>query len=265
MIGLGLLESIPDNDILALADPDDANGDGISGRPNLVWSIRDDRVRLGRFGWKAGNATVEQQSAEAFAGDIGISNVLVRHPAGDCTVKETACLEAPNGASAKSPDVEISPDLMALVSFYAANLAVPKRRNADASDVIAGGRLFGEIGCAQCHHASHRTGPRPDQPHLAHQTIWPYTDLLLHDMGEGLADNRPEGVANGREWRTAPLWGIGLTQIVSGHTFFLHDGRARSIEEAILWHGGEAEKARDVYAGLSKQERDALVAFVNSL
>jgi CxxC motif-containing protein (DUF1111 family) len=265
MIGLGLLESIPEADVLALADPDDRDRDGISGRPNRVWSIRDDSVRLGRFGWKAGNATITQQAAEAFAGDIGISSTLVPHPWGDCTVSQAACRAAPNGAPKTVPTIEIADDLLALVSFYSSNLAVPRRRNARATDVIRGQALFTEIGCARCHHPSFTTGARADQPHLGGQSIWPYTDLLLHDMGEGLADNRAEGVADGREWRTAPLWGVGLTEVVSGHSFLLHDGRARSIEEAILWHGGEAEAARDAYATLSKQERDALVAFVKSL
>jgi CxxC motif-containing protein (DUF1111 family) len=265
MIGLGLLESIPEADILALADPEDTDGNGISGRPNRVWSIPDQAVRLGRFGWKAGNATIEQQSAEAFAGDIGISSTLVPQPWGECTVSQTVCREAPTGAPKTAPTIEIADDLLALVKFYSSNLAVPRRRNATGADVIQGGKLFSEIGCNQCHHPSFTTGARVDQPHLGGQTIWPYTDLLLHDMGEGLADNRPEGVANGREWRTAPLWGIGLTEIVSGHSFFLHDGRARSIEEAFHWHGGEAQSAVDNYKALSKQERDALVAFVNSL
>jgi CxxC motif-containing protein (DUF1111 family) len=265
MIGLGLLESIPEADILALADSEDTDGDGVSGRPSQVWSIRDGAVRLGRFGWKAGNATIEQQSAEAFAGDIGISSSLVPHPWGECTASQTACREAPSGAPKSAPTIEIADDLLALVTFYSSNLAVPRRRNATGADVVQGGKVFTTIGCARCHHPSFTTGVRTDQPHLGGQTIWPYTDLLLHDMGEGLADNRPEGVADGREWRTAPLWGIGLTEVVSGHSFLLHDGRARSIEEAILWHGGEAQSITDTYKALSKQERDALVAFVKSL
>ncbi len=265
MIGLGLLESVAEASILALADPDDAGGDGISGRANKVWSIRDQAVRLGRFGWKAGNATIEQQSAEAFAGDIGIASTLVPRPWGECTDRQTACLGAPTGAPKTAPNVEISDDLLKLVTFYSSNLAVPGRRNATGANVIRGGKHFANLGCTQCHHPSFTTGTRSDQPHLGGQTIWPYTDLLLHDMGEGLADHRPEGVADGREWRTPPLWGVGLTEVVSGHNFLLHDGRARSIEEAILWHGGEAEATRNGYAALSKQERDALVAFVGSL
>ncbi len=265
MIGLGLIEAIPEAAIRAGADPDDADKDGISGRPNEVWSLRDDRVMLGRFGWKAGNPTIRQQSADAAAGDIGLSNSLAPRPAGDCTATQTACLGARDGNSERSGGLELGDDLMDLVVFYSQNLAVPARRGADKPEVLAGKGLFQSIGCAGCHTPSHTTGVVEGQPQLSNQSIWPYTDLLLHDMGEGLADNRPEGVADGREWRTAPLWGIGLTQTVSGHTFFLHDGRARNVEEAILWHGGEAQAARDAYAALSKEEREALLAFVNSL
>ncbi|MGL4395121.1 MAG: di-heme oxidoredictase family protein [Hyphomicrobium sp.] len=265
MIGLGLLEAVPDTAILARADPDDRDGDGISGRENRVWSLADNAVAVGRFGWKAGNPSVRQQSAEAFAGDIGISSSLVPKPAGECTDAQTLCRAAPTGAPSLTPNVEISDDLMKLVTFYAGNLAVPPRRAASAPDVVAGQALFSDIGCAKCHQPSFKTGKSTDNPHLSDQTIWPYTDLLLHDMGEGLADQRPEGVADGREWRTPPLWGIGLTQTVSGHTFLLHDGRARGIVEAILWHAGEAEKVRKAFMDLPKAERDALVAFVNSL
>ncbi len=265
MIGLGLLELIPEADVLASADPDDADGDGISGRPNRVWSLAEDKVSLGRFGWKAGAPSLAQQAAEAFAGDIGMGTSMVKKPSGDCTAAQTVCLNAPNGAPPNVSGVEIGDDLFKLVRFYSANLAVPPRRDPDKPDVLKGRELFHANGCAACHRPSFKTGEDPDQPHLSHQTIWPYTDLLLHDMGEGLADNRPEGAATGREWRTAPLWGIGLTHVVSGHTQLLHDGRARNVTEAILWHGGEAQAARDAFAELSKEDRDALVAFVNSL
>jgi CxxC motif-containing protein (DUF1111 family) len=265
MIGLGLLEAVDEADILALADPDDRDVDGISGRANRVWSLAQGEARLGRFGWKAGNPTIAQQSAEAFAGDIGIGSSLVPRPAGDCTAQQTACLAAPDGAPNTSPGIEIADNLLALVTFYAQNLAVPPRRKADDAEVLSGRDIFHSIGCASCHHPSHRTSEAAGHPHLAGQTIWPYTDLLLHDMGEGLADGRPEGLADGREWRTAPLWGIGLTEIVSGHTYLMHDGRARNLTEAILWHGGEAQSARDGFAALSKEEREALIAFVRTL
>lgn len=265
MIGLGLLELVPEKDVTALADENDANGDGISGRPSRVWSLRDNAVALGRFGWKAGAPTIEQQSADAFANDIGIGSTLIKHAAGDCTPAEKACLAAPDGAPKTAPGVEIADDLFRLVVSYSSNLAVPPRRNAADPQVLEGERMFHEAGCASCHHPSFKTGTSDREPHLSNQTIWPYTDLLLHDLGEGLSDNRPDGVASGSEWRTPPLWGIGLTKTVNGHTYFLHDGRARNIEEAILWHGGEAQSARDAYSKLSKKDRDALVAFVNSL
>lgn len=265
MIGLGLLEAIPEQAIRANADPDDANHDGISGRTNEVWSMAHKRVALGRFGWKAGMPTIHDQSASAAAGDIGLSNSLVPKPAGDCTPAETKCMNAPNGNSELSGGYEIGDDLMALVTFYSQNLAVPARRKPKDPEVLLGKALFKSSGCAACHMPSFTTGTVEGQPQLSNQRIWPYSDLLLHDMGAGLADNRPEGEANGQEWRTAPLWGIGLTAVVSGHTFLLHDGRARNVEEAILWHGGEAQSARDSYASLTKSERQALLAFVNSL
>lgn len=265
MIGLGLLEAIPEGQILANADPDDANGDGISGKPNRVWSREHEKVMLGRFGWKAGVPTIAQQAAEAAAGDIGLSTTMIPLHSGDCTKKQQDCLNAPHGASPKYQKVELGDELFKLVTFYSQNLAVPKRRNPDAPEVLKGKELFYATGCVNCHKPKFVTGEVPGQPHLSHQLIWPYTDMLLHDMGEGLADNRPEGEASGSEWRTPPLWGIGLTETVSGHTLFLHDGRARNVTEAILWHGGEAEAARDKFTRLSKQDREALLAFVNSL
>ncbi len=265
MIGLGLLEAIPEERIRAAADPGDKDGDGISGRVNEVWSLEHGKLMLGRFGWKSGNATVAQQSAEAFAGDIGISTPMLAAPHGECTPAQKVCLDAPHGESPRQDGREVGRELFDLVVFYAQNLAVPPRRRAADVETRAGKALFNQAGCAACHTPSHTTGDVKGQPHLSNQKIWPYTDLLLHDMGEGLADNRPEGDATGREWRTPPLWGIGLTGAVSRNTNFLHDGRARSIEEAILWHGGEAERARDAYAALSQEERDALLAFVKSL
>ena len=265
MIGLGLLEAIPEEQILANADPDDADQDGISGRPNQVWSRENNRVMLGRFGWKAGVPTINQQAAEAANGDIGLSTTMIRKPSGDCTEKQQDCLNAPNGNSPQYQDVELGDDLFKLVAFYSHNLAVPARRDPNNPDVLKGKELFYAIGCSGCHKPKFVTGDVPEQPHLSHQLIWPYTDLLLHDMGDGLADHRPDGEASGSEWRTAPLWGIGLTQTVNGHTLFLHDGRARNLTEAILWHGGEGQASRDKFAKLSKEDRKRLIAFVNSL
>jgi CxxC motif-containing protein (DUF1111 family) len=265
MIGLGLLEAVPEEQILAGADPDDADKDGIRGKPNRVWSREHKKAMLGRFGWKAGVPSIAQQAAEAFAGDIGISTTMMPFPSGDCTEKQPDCLNAPSGASEKYQNVEVGDDLFKLVTFYSQNLAVPAQRNPDAPEVLKGKQLFYASGCTSCHKPKFVTGEVPGQPHLSQQLIWPYTDMLLHDMGEGLADNRPEGAASGSEWRTPPLWGIGLTETVSGHTLFLHDGRARNLTEAILWHGGEGEGARDKFAALSKEDREALLAFVNSL
>ncbi|HYD15290.1 MAG TPA: di-heme oxidoredictase family protein [Hyphomicrobium sp.] len=265
MIGLGLVEAIPEADIRANADPDDKDENGISGRTNEVWSASKNSVQLGRFGWKAGISSILDQSASAAAGDVGLSNPLAPLPAGDCTPAQKTCLSAPNGNSASQGGFELSGELLDLVTFYSQNLAVPARRGASDPTVLQGKALFHKAGCAACHQPSFTTGEAPGQPHLSKQLIWPYSDFLLHDMGDGLADNRPEGDADGREWRTAPLWGVGLTQVVSGHTFLLHDGRARNVEEAILWHGGEAQAARDAYVALSPEEREALLKFVNSL
>jgi CxxC motif-containing protein (DUF1111 family) len=265
MIGLGLIEAISPDDILAREDPDDRDGDGISGRANWVWSVESKKPMLGRFGWKAGQPSVLQQSADAFAGDIGIGNWVAPYPWGDCTAAQAFCRQAPHGGTPKSTNIEINTKLLELVGFYARNLAVPPRRDPGAPEVLAGKRIFHETGCASCHVPSFTTGNAASDAHLHGQKIWPYSDFLLHDMGDGLADGRPEARADGREWRTAPLWGIGLTEIVNGHAFFLHDGRARNLTEAILWHGGEAQRARDAFARIGPDDRRRLLAFVNSL
>jgi len=265
MIGLGLLEAIPAHDIITNADPDDMDGDGISGRAQIVMSPEYGEPMLGRFGLKAGAATVYQQSSDAFHSDIGISTPLFPAGWGECTEAQVDCRKAPDGNSAINGDLEIPADGMNAVSFYAENLAVPARRNADDPTVLRGKQLFYETGCIACHRPKYVTHRLPDQPEQSFQLIWPYTDLLLHDMGEGLADHRPEARASGTEWRTAPLWGIGLTKQVSGHSYFLHDGRARSLLEAILWHGGEAEAAKYKVTQMPKPDRDALIKFLESL
>lgn len=265
MVGLGLIQAIHAADILALADPDDADGDGISGKAAIAIDPKTGKQALGRFGWKAQSATVRQQSADAFAFDIGISTPEVPLHQGDCMPAQAACLERPDGVQKRLGDVEAPPPIMDLVTFYAENLAVPARRKASFAETLAGKRVFYETGCVSCHQPKFVT--RRDAENKAHafQLIWPYSDFLLHDMGEGLADGQAVGVANGREWRTPPLWGIGLTKTVNGHTFFLHDGRARNLTEAILWHGGEAKAARDRFTALEKQDRDALLTFLESL
>ncbi len=265
MIGLGLLEAVAEDDVLAWADPEDADGDGISGRPNWVWDEAADQVALGRFGWKAGQPNIRQQSAHAFAGDIGISTSFLPEGWGDCTELQPECRDAPHGNTPQQGNLEVGDQLLDLVTFYARHLAVPARRDHDAPKVLQGKKHFYEAGCTGCHRPSFETAEAAPSDGLGGQLIWPYSDLLLHDMGEGLADHRPEGVANGREWRTAPLWGIGLTETVNGHTFFLHDGRARNLLEAILWHGGEAEVAKQKVVEMTPEERQALLTFLKSL
>nr|WP_243144971.1 di-heme oxidoredictase family protein [Litoreibacter roseus] len=265
MIGLGLLDAIPAADILAGADPDDADGDGISGRPNIVLSAQYGVPMLGRFGLKAGEPSVWEQSASAFHGDIGISTILHRAGHGDCTDLQMACQSAPDGNTPAHDDAEISQEALELVSFYASNLGVPARRDIADPEVLRGKQMFYESGCTSCHTPKFVTHRLDGQPEQSFQLIWPYTDMLLHDMGEDLADHRPEARATGREWRTPPLWGIGLTKQVSGHTYFLHDGRARSLLEAILWHGGEAETAKNNVVSMPTSDRDALIRFLESL
>ncbi len=258
MIGMGLLEAVPADTLLAQADPTDRDDDGISGRPNMVWDAFNNQMAIGRFGWKANQPTVLQQTAGAFLGDMGITTPLF--PDENCTVMQTNCQTAAHGG-----EPEIDPDDFLKVVLYASSLAVPARRNWDDAQVVQGKKLFEEIGCSKCHTAELETGVHPTIPALSHQTIRPYTDLLLHDMGEGLADGRPDFQATGSEWRTPPLWGIGLIETVNGHTTLLHDGRARNMLEAILWHGGESEAVRDAFTELTAEERAALLAFLDSL
>lgn len=265
MIGLGLVEQIPAEDILANADPEDANGDGISGRPNWTVAPETNTVALGRFGWKAGMASIRSQSAAAFAGDIGISTPLVDHPHGDCTENQPACLALPTGEQARLGPSEAPDPVLDLVTFYAQTLGVPERRDVGIETVLKGKEAFYTAGCASCHVPKFVTSKAAENPAHRFQLIWPYADFLLHDMGDGLADHRPEGKATGLEWRTPPLWGIGLTQTVSGHTFYLHDGRARNLTEAILWHGGEAQASRDAFAKMTADQRTALLEFLGSL
>ncbi|MBL4811819.1 MAG: thiol oxidoreductase [Rhodobacteraceae bacterium] len=264
MIGLGMLEAIPVADILALADPNDADGDGISGRPNIVLSDALGVPMLGRFGYKAGQPSVLEQSAGAFAGDMGLSSALHPAPGGDCTANQPQCLEMPNGAD-PNDGVEVAIGSLDLVAFYSRNLGVPARRGFEDEMVLRGKEIFYAVGCTSCHNPKFVTGRTVESSAQSFQLIWPYTDMLLHDMGDGLADNRPEGRATGTEWRTAPLWGIGLVQQVSPQAGFLHDGRARTLLEAVLWHGGEAQVARDRVVDMPAEDRAALIQFLESL
>ncbi len=258
MIGLGLLEAISDIDILKNEDPGDFNGDGISGRVNNVWDIKKGKTVIGRFGWKAAQPNILQQSAIAFSDDMGLTTTLF--PEEPCTAKQQACLDRRAG---EQP--EVSDEILGQVTFYARNLAVPVRKGAKDEEVLLGKKLFHRANCSSCHTPSYITPFRAKRAEQSTQLIWPYTDLLLHDMGEGLSDHRPEFEASGSEWRTAPLWGIGRSKEVNPRATFLHDGRARTLMEAIIWHGGEAEQSRKNVINMNKKEREALIAFLKSL
>lgn len=258
MIGLGLLEVLTDEQIQQWADPDDRDNDGISGRWNTVWDVERRQRVMGRFGWKAEQPTLKQQNAAAFNGDIGITSTLF--PAENCAPAERLCETMPNGG-----EPEVSDKILNLVTFYTGNLGVPKRRNVEDPKVKQGQGVFAEAGCDGCHRVKFVTPKVEGRPQHSAQSIFPYTDLLLHDMGEDLADDRAVFSASGAEWRTPPLWGIGLTRVVSGFEHYLHDGRARSLLEAIVWHGGEAKPSRDYVVQTSQSKRDALIAFLESL
>jgi CxxC motif-containing protein (DUF1111 family) len=262
MIGLGLLEAIPEEAILANAAAQAKDKNGINGRPNQVWDDALQKTVMGRFGWKAGQPNLNQQNVHAFSGDMGLTTSL--RPFDDCTDAQTACKQAPNG-NGPNGEPEVSDNILRLVLFYSRNLAVPARRGINDAEVLAGKNLFFQAGCDACHTPKYTTAANAAEPELANQVIRPYSDLLLHDMGDGLADNRTEFQASGRDWRTPPLWGIGLTQAVSGHTQFLHDGRARNLLEAVLWHGGEAQAAQQQVLSFNAEQRAALLAFLNSL
>lgn len=262
MIGLGLLEAVPEEAILANATAQAKENNGINGRPNRVWDDAQQKTVMGRFGWKAGQPNLNQQNVHAFSGDMGLTTSL--RPFDDCTDAQIACKQAPNG-NGPDGEPEVSDNILRLVLFYTRNLAVPARRGVNDAQVLAGKNLFFQAGCQSCHTPKYTTAANAAEPELANQVIRPYSDLLLHDMGEGLADNRSEFQASGRDWRTPPLWGIGLTQAVSGHTQFLHDGRARNLLEAVLWHGGEARAAQQQVLSFNAEQRAALLAFLNSL
>ena len=256
MSGLGLLEAIPEAALRAWAAEQARRWPGLSGRLRDVGTP--DAPRAGRFGWKAAQASVESQSMEAFAQDLGITSAAM--PGDACTPAQAACRAAPQGGTP-----ELEPRIAAAVVFYASHLALPARRDHARPEVRAGEALFAGLGCAGCHRPEWRTAATAASPALADQAIRPYTDLLLHDLGEGLADGGEPG-ADGREWRTAPLWGLGHALPVGGaQAGYLHDGRARTLAEAILWHGGEAAASRDAWAALPAARRRLLLRFLASL
>lgn len=259
MAGVGLLEAVSEETMLSLSDPNDQNKDGISGKPNYVWDVKKNQKVIGKFGWKANQPTVEQQTGGAFNGDLGVTSALF--PTENLTKDQKEKYKnLPNGGSP-----EIEEKIFQDVVFYIKALAVPARRDWEDKQVLQGKTLFIKANCSGCHIPKMQTGRSESPGYLSSQTIRAYTDLLLHDMGEGLADNRPDFLATGTEWRTAPLWGLGLVKTVNKHTFFLHDGRARNVEEAILWHGGEAEKSKQEFMKFAKSDREAVLRFIDSL
>ncbi len=263
--GLGLLEGVRQEDIDALTDPGDLDGDGVSGRVNLVWDKVNNREAPGRFGWKANHFDLKTAVAAAFNGDIGITNEVF--PEQPCTKKQVRCIRSPDGNDEFG--VELPNQLLDLVVKFTRNLGVPRNRiksKVPQEMSVQGRSLFYQHGCSACHKQSFVTQKRiGDLEHLGEQTIWPYTDLLLHDMGSALADGRPDHQATGSEWRTPPLWGLGLNKKVNGNYFLLHDGRARNPEEAILWHGGEATFARSNFIKSNEHDRKALLHFLNTI
>jgi len=256
VFGLGLLQAVPEETLRGWEDPQDSDGDGISGRINHVPGP-DGALTAGRFGWKANVATLRQQDAGAAQGDMGVTTSM--NPEENCPAPQEACRAAPHGGEPEMSDKQLDK-----MTFYVHTLAVPARRDISDPVVMKGAVLFEEAGCISCHKPVVKTGDY-EIGEVAHQEIQPFTDLLLHDMGDKLADGRPDYEATGNEWRTPPLWGIGLVQVVNKHTRFLHDGRARNLEEAILWHGGEGEKAKEHFRTLPKPDREALITFLNSL
>lgn len=256
LIGTGFIEAIPEETILALADPNDADGDGISGRPNFVWNPVTEATEFGRFGWKSNSATLENQVAQAFNGDIGISSSIV--PRQNCASTQSGCEEASGGDLG-----EVTNEQLDAIATYLRLLAVPEARTEGNPAAEQGLEHFREFGCASCHVESLTTGPS-EIPALSEQTIYPYTDLLLHDLGFDMSDDRPDFQASPLEWRTPALWGLGLIPVENDRGF-LHDGRARTLEEAILWHGGEGALSRANFLRADASDREELLEFLRSL
>lgn len=262
LVGMGLLDLVPDSLILEHADPDDQDQNGISGKPN--WIERNGEKLLGRFGHKASVPSLKEQNQSAFNGDLGLSTELFPFPSGDCTVAQTDCMQAPNGNSQHLDDLEVSKEQMAVLDTYVALSMPPAMRNLDQAWFKDAKQIFDQLECGSCHTPKLTTGSS-EFTALSHRDFYPFTDMLLHDLGPELANGFPVLNASTQEWRTAPLWGIGLSESVSGRNGFLHDGRARTIEEAILWHGGEAEASKNAYKSLNAKQRALFVRFLESL
>jgi CxxC motif-containing protein (DUF1111 family) len=258
LVGLGLIEAIAPEDILKGEDPQDLNKDGVTGKANIVWDVVKQSYQLGLFGWKAGQPSLMQQNAAAFLGDMGLTTSLF--PEQNCPLIQTDCLEA-----LKSTDTEVSQKVLERITTYTQILAVPKSRDFDSLEFKKGREIFDAISCSACHRPEFKTSNFHSQKSLNNQFISPYSDFLLHDMGEGLADHRPEAKANGFEWRTPPLWSLGLIPTVNKHSHLLHDGRARNIEEAILWHDGEARFSKLEFKKLNSLDRKILINFISNI
>jgi CxxC motif-containing protein (DUF1111 family) len=256
LVGIGFLEAVPEEALLAIAQKQRPLN--FNGRPNLVWDAVHKRMALGRFGWKANVPSLKQQIAAAALGDMGVNSNLF--PEQNCPPVQVVCAKQLPGNFPEIIDHEID-----AVELWLQGLAVPARRDVSDSGVKRGAELFSNAQCSVCHVPELRTGKFSNLPQLSNQVFHAYTDLLLHDMGEELADGRPDFAAGPRDWRTPALWGLGLSRIVSGSTALLHDGRARNVSEAILWHGGEAQNAREAFRNMTRQEREALVKFVEAI
>lgn len=257
VFGLGLLENVPESTVLSFADPNDANGDGIKGHANYVYNPFTKKQELGRFGMKCNTSTLQVQVATAFQQDMGITSFVQS--------KESVYGQSQMQHIIDTNAIDLPDSMLNAVVFYIRTLAVPARRNVTDDKVKRGETLFKQLNCSGCHIPTMYTGMVPGLQALSNQRIHPYTDLLVHDLGPGLADNRPDYQANGNEWRTAPLWGMGMFERTNGTPYYLHDGRARTIKESILWHGGEAQNSRDQFVNLPRNDREALVAFLQSL
>jgi len=260
MVGLGLLEAITEEDLRSNVDEFDTDNDGVSGRFNEVYDFKNNETVIGRFGWKANQPNIEQQVAGAFLGDLGLTSEIFQDE--NCTVGIN-CDAIPNGNN-EGENFEVSENALELVTFYSSTLAVPARRDFDTENTLEGKQLFFDAKCTTCHVPQFTTGSHAISA-LEEQIIFPYTDLLIHDMGADLADGIGDFLATGSEWRTPPLWSIGLIDEVNDHTQLLHDGRARNVEEAILWHGGEAENSKNKFMNASAEERKQVLSFLNSL
>jgi len=256
LVGIGFLDAVPEETMLSIAEKQRAQG--FNGRPNRVWDAVNKRMALGRYGWKANVPALKQQIAAAAIGDMGVNSNLF--PEQNCPPVQTICARQLPGNFPEIIDHEIE-----ALELWLQGLAVPARRDVNDPEVLRGAALFSSAQCAVCHVPDLKTGKFSKLPQLSDQVFHAYTDMLLHDMGEDLADGRPDFKAGPRDWRTPPLWGLGLSQTVSASSAMLHDGRARNVAEAILWHGGEAARSRDVFREMTKAERKALVKFVEAL